>query len=106
MIFAKIGRRVHDRRHASLDWLTRGADRLVVRQLRHSARVRCPAVEHLCAMAAQRARKSAPNLAERLMSAGQRRGRRAGVKNVWRSCDAYPRHNLRLRLTLNPICRH
>ena len=34
MIFAKIGRRVHDRRHANLDWLTRGADRLVVRHSR------------------------------------------------------------------------
>jgi len=33
-------------------------------------------------------------LAERLMAAGQTRGWRAGVENVWRCRDAYRRHDL------------
>ena len=49
------------------------------------------------AMAAQPGGGWAPNLVERLMSAGQTRGRRAGVENVWRSGDPYLQCNVRLR---------
>jgi hypothetical protein len=52
------------------------------------------------AMTAQPGGGWARNLAERLMSAGQTRGRRAGVENVWRSRNAYPRHYLRLEYVL------
>ena len=55
------------------------------------------------AMAAQPGGGWARNLAERLMSAGQTRGRRAGVENVWRSRDAYPRHHLRVKVTLSAV---
>ena len=58
------------------------------------------------AMAAQPGGGWARNLAERLMSADQTRGRRAGVENVWRSRDAYPRHHLRLKQRLNATCGH
>ena len=58
------------------------------------------------AMAALRGGGWARNLAERLMSADQTRGRRAGVENVWRSRDAYPRHHLRLKQRLNATCGH
>ena len=58
------------------------------------------------AMTAQPGGGWARNLAERLMSAGQTRGRRAGVENVWRSRDAYPRHHLRLKQRLNATCGH
>ena len=55
------------------------------------------------AMAAQPGGGWARNLAERLMSAGQTRGRRAGVENVWRCRDAYGRHDLRVKVTVSAV---
>jgi len=55
------------------------------------------------AMAAQPGGGWARNLAERLMAAGQTRGRRAGVENVWRSRDAYRRHDLRVKVTVSAV---
>ena len=53
------------------------------------------------AMTAQPGGGRARNLAERLMSGGQTRGRRAGVENVWRSRDPYLQCNVRLRKTVS-----
>ena len=58
------------------------------------------------AMAAQPGGGLAPNLVERLMSAGQTRGRRAGVENVWRSRDPYLQCNVRLRWTVSATEGH
>ena len=54
-------------------------------------------------MAPQPEGRWARNLAERLMSARQTRRRRAGGENVWRCPDAYPRHHLRVKMTLTPV---